>query len=286
VAYIHAIEYGGLLLICGIIHLLGAMAGWWRDVIREATFEGSHTRKVQESTRSAFVLFIVSEVVFFASLFWALFYSAITPSIYIGHQWPPVGIVTFDYLGIPLVNTILLLLSGVCVTYTHSSLIQGNAPKTIFGFCETLMYAVVFTIFQCNEYLTATFTIADGIYGSLFYLITGFHGFHVIIGTIFLFVCLCRTLLGHFTKTHHLGFEFAVWYWHFVDVVWIFVYVFIYVWSAEIGGEISARHSSTNGISTFICFQAILKFIFGTTSYNVFGELVYWMYFWMYFWAI
>jgi len=229
--YMHAYQYGGFILFGGIVHLLGAMAFWWRDVIREATFEGMHTRRVQAGTRLAFVLFIISEVMFFFGFFWAFFHCALSPAIAIGCRWFPMGIFPFHPLGIPLVNTVFLLLSGATITYTHACLVKGEWAKTFFGFFETLMYAVGFTILQCEEYLTAAFAISDGIFGSIFYMITGLHGFHVIIGTIFIFVCFIRFLKAHFTRTHHLGFEFSVWYWHFVDVVWLFVYLTLYCWT-------------------------------------------------------
>jgi cytochrome c oxidase subunit 3 len=231
VMYMHAYVYGGFFLMCGVFHLFCAMALWWRDVIREATFEGMHTKAVQSSTRLGFVFFIISEVMFFFGFFWAFFYSALAPSIAIGCAWPPMGITPFNPYGIPLVNTIFLLLSGATITYTHACLVKGKFTKTYFGFIETLMYAVGFTLLQCEEYLTATFAISDGIYGSVFYMITGLHGTHVIIGTLFIGVCFIRFLKSHFTRTHHLGFEFSAWYWHFVDVVWLFVYLSLYWWS-------------------------------------------------------
>jgi len=229
--YMHAFKNGGYILFGGMLHIFGVMFFWWRDVIRESTFEGMHTRKVQAGTRLAFVLFIVSEVMFFFGFFWAFFHSALAPAIAIGCTWPPIGITPFNPYGIPLVNTIFLLLSGATITYTHACLVNGNFSKTYFGFLETLMYAVGFTLLQCEEYLTATFAISDGIFGSVFYMITGLHGFHVIVGTLFIAVCLFRFLKSHFTRTHHLGFEFSAWYWHFVDGVWLFVYLTLYWWS-------------------------------------------------------
>jgi len=229
--YIHAYEDGGAILFGGLFHIIYFMALWWRDVIREATFEGMHTRRVQAGTRLGFGLFIVSEVMFFFGFFWAFFHSALAPAIAIGCRWPPIGIVPFDPYGIPLVNTIFLLSSGATITYTHIYLMEGDFEKTFFGFFETLIYAVAFTLLQCEEYLTATFAISDGIYGSVFYMITGLHGSHVIIGTIFIIVCFIRFLKSHFTRTHHLGFEFSLIYWHFVDVVWLFVYLTLYWWS-------------------------------------------------------
>jgi cytochrome c oxidase subunit 3 len=229
--YMHAYKLGGWLFLGGLFYVILILIFWWRDVIREATFEGMHTRRVQAGTRLGFVLFIVSEVMFFFGFFWAFFHSALAPSIAIGCLWPPMGITPFNPYSIPLVNTIFLLLSGATITYTHIYLIQGDSGKTLFGFCETLMYAVAFTLLQCDEYLTAPFAISDGIYGSVFYMITGLHGVHVIIGTLFIFVCFIRFLKSHFTRTHHLGLEFSIIYWHFVDGVWLFVYMSLYWWS-------------------------------------------------------
>jgi heme/copper-type cytochrome/quinol oxidase subunit 3 len=238
VMYMHAYKFGLFTLIYGIINVIVIMGLWWRDVIREATFEGMHTTRVQKGLRIGFVLFIVSEVMFFFGFFWAFFHSSLTPAIELGCTWPPEGIVPFDPLSTPLVNTLILLLSGATITYTHHALVTGNVLKTFIGFIETLIYAIAFTSLQCEEYIHAPFSISDGIYGSVFYLITGLHGFHVIIGTLFISVCFLRFLKGHFSREHHLGFEFAAWYWHFVDVVWLFVYIMIYWWGGyETGFE-------------------------------------------------
>jgi cytochrome c oxidase subunit 3 len=178
------------------------------------------------------MLFIVSEVMLFASFFWAYFHFAADPSVHIGCVWPPEGIEPLNPFGVPLLNTYILLFSGATVTYTHYSVISGNLPDTELGFMMTLFLAGLFTLFQLLEYKAATFTIADGVYGSTFYMITGLHGLHVIVGTIFLFVCFVRTIFRHFTRDHHLGLEFAIWYWHFVDVVWLFVFTGVYYWGS------------------------------------------------------
>jgi cytochrome c oxidase subunit 3 len=228
--FMHNYKYGGLTLFWGSFNLILIMSLWWRDVIREATFEGMHTKKVQAGLKLGFILFIVSEVMFFFGFFWAFFHSSLSPSIAIGCIWPPFAISPFDPMGTPLVNTCVLLLSGATITFTHHNLILSKKGKTLFGFYETIFYAFVFSILQFEEYLYAPFAISDGIYGSVFFMTTGLHGFHVIIGTIFIIVCLLRFRLRHFTKEHHLGFEFSAWYWHFVDVVWLFVYLVIYWW--------------------------------------------------------
>jgi len=231
--YMHSYIEGGFLLFIGILEVVLIMGLWWRDVIREATFFGKHTKKVQSGLKLGFILFIVSEVMFFFGFFWAFFHSALSPAISIGCIWPPEAIIPFDPMGTPLVNTCLLLLSGVTITYTHWSIIAGKYWYGWFGFFETLLLACLFTILQVKEYIEAPFSISDGIYGSVFYMVTGLHGFHVIIGTIFIFVCWMRHINFHFTRQHHLGFEFAAWYWHFVDVVWLFVYFTIYWWGGK-----------------------------------------------------
>jgi cytochrome c oxidase subunit 3 len=231
--YMHLYRGGLFLLLYGLLHVIIIMGLWWRDVIREATFQGKHTLKVQSGLRLGFILFIISEVMFFFGFFWAFFHSALSPAIEIGCIWPPQGVQPFNPLGTPLVNTLVLLLSGVTITYTHHGLIAANFQRTFIGFVETIFYGLIFTLLQIEEYVTAPFAISDGIYGSVFYLITGLHGFHVIIGTIFIGVCFLRYTKFHFTVEHHLGFEFSVWYWHFVDVVWLFLFVSIYWWGGN-----------------------------------------------------
>jgi cytochrome c oxidase subunit 3 len=201
-------------------------------MIREATYEGMHTVAVQTGLKLGFTLFIISEVMFFFGFFWAFFHSSLAPAIQIGSVWPPLGISPFNPLFVPFINTCVLLFSAFTITYAHHHLILGNEELALTGFCQTILLACSFTLLQYEEYRTAAFAISDGIYGSTFYSITGLHGFHVIIGTLFIFVCWIRYFLNHFTKTHHLGFLFSVWYWHFVDVVWLFVYIFIYWWGS------------------------------------------------------
>jgi cytochrome c oxidase subunit 3 len=232
VAYFHRYKFGGIFLIINIVYVIVLMTFWWRDVIREATYEGKHTLAVQRGLRIGVVLFIVSEIMFFFSFFWAFFHSSLSPSVEIGCIWPPSGITPLSMWGVPLLNTYLLLYSGVTITYTHHAITSGLYLSAIEGFVATLTLAVSFTCLQLMEYIEAPFTIADGIYGSTFFMMTGFHGLHVIVGTIFIFVCFVRCMLGHFTKEHHIGFEAAAWYWHFVDVVWAFLYIFVYVWGA------------------------------------------------------
>jgi len=237
VQYMNHIVGGIFSLFFGFVYLLGVLACWWRDVIREASFQGMHTREVQKSIRLGIVLFIVSEVFFFITFFWAFFHSSLVPVIQTDLMWPPVAFddMYLDWAGIPLLNTFLLLTSGLTITYAHASLIKGR--HTIFfnnGLLLTLFLAIVFLSFQFFEYLTTTFDISDGVYGSTFYMTTGFHGFHVIVGTIFIAVAFFRR--HQFTSKHHVGFEGAVWYWHFVDVVWLFLFLSVYWWATPVSG--------------------------------------------------
>ncbi|HSR72844.1 MAG TPA: cytochrome c oxidase subunit 3, partial [Kiloniellales bacterium] len=202
------------------------------DVVREATFEGHHTPIVQLGLRYGMVLFIASEVMFFAAFFWAFFDAALFPKEATGNQWPPVGIEPFDPLGVPFLNTLVLLLSGCTVTWAHHELREGNREGTVQGLIVTVLLGILFTSLQAYEYGHAAFSFTDGIYPSTFFMATGFHGFHVIIGTLFLMVCLFRAWRGHFKPDHHFGFEAAAWYWHFVDVVWLFLFSCVYLWGS------------------------------------------------------
>jgi heme/copper-type cytochrome/quinol oxidase subunit 3 len=202
---------------------------WWSDVIQES-FAGHHTARVVRGLRIGFVLFIISEIIFFFAFFWTFFYYALSPTIQIGCSWPPSGITPINPWGLPLCNTLFLLTSGLSVTYSHRGVLNNDFRTGRNGLKMTLRASYCFLIIQFFEYLIAPFSIADGIYGSIFFLLTGFHGFHVLIGTIYLRVCLHRHGLNQFTPSHHVGLETAIWYWHFVDVVWVFLYVFLYIW--------------------------------------------------------
>ena len=230
VLYFHGYSGGFESTVFGLFCVLLTMFIWWRDIVRESTFEGHHTNIVQLGLRYGMLLFIVSEVMFFFAFFWAFFASALAPVIEIGSIWPPKGIEVFNPIEIPLLNTLILLCSGATVTYAHHAITAGNKIEAVFGLILTVVLAIFFTALQGFEYVSANFTISDGIYGSTFFMATGFHGFHVLIGTIFLTVCLVRLSLNHFTIQHHFGFEAAAFYWHFVDVVWLFLYVAVYYW--------------------------------------------------------
>nr|YP_009003476.1 cytochrome c oxidase subunit III [Caecilia tentaculata]AGZ18883.1 cytochrome c oxidase subunit III [Caecilia tentaculata] len=212
--------------------LILTMCQWWRDIIREATFQGHHTTVVQKGLRYGMVLFIISEIFFFLGFFWAFYRASLAPTIELGECWPPTGIAPLDPFEVPLLNTAVLLASGVTVTWAHHTIMTNNRKEAIHALALTIALGLYFTALQAMEYLEAPFTISDGIYGSTFFVATGFHGLHVLIGSTFLIVCLTRQTLYHYTSKHHFGFEAAAWYWHFVDVVWLFLYVSIYWWGS------------------------------------------------------
>jgi len=226
----HGFYLSSYLVFIALFNLIFSMSFWFRDVISEGTYLGNHTYAVQRGLNLGVGLFIVSEALFFLAIFWAFFHSSLSPNIEIGSQWPPMGISGINPFELPLLNTIILLSSGVTITYAHHSLIQGNRSGALYGSIFTVLLAIVFTIFQGVEYSVSSFTISDGIYASCFYFGTGFHGFHVIIGTVFLAVGLWRLVAYHFTDHHHLGLESGILYWHFVDVVWLFLFISIYYW--------------------------------------------------------
>ena len=230
VLYMHNYIGGGNLLCTGIFIILYVMYTWWRDIVREATFEEQHTFSVQRGMRLGMILFIVSEIMFFFAFFWAFFHSSFSPAFNIGGTWPPVAITVIPTFGIPLTNTFLLLSSGATVTWSHHAILVRAKKQALFSLILTLVLASLFTTLQVVEYLDSPFTISDSVFGSCFFMTTGFHGFHVFIGTIFIFVSFLRIVFNHFTSTHHFGFEAAAWYWHFVDVVWLFLFVVVYWW--------------------------------------------------------
>lgn len=224
--------YGYLWFILSLISVIGSMGFWFRDVISEGTYEGYHTVLVQKGLNMGMILFVISEVFFFISVFWAYFHSALSPTVELGGEWPPKGIMAINPWELPLLNTVILLSSGGTVTYAHHSLVYGNRKGAIIGMILTVVLAVIFTGLQALEYNQSTFTISDGVYGSCFYFGTGFHGIHVIVGTLFLIVGLLRIWNYQLTDRHHLGLESGILYWHFVDVVWLFLFISIYWWGS------------------------------------------------------
>ena len=235
----------------GLAIVIFTMFGWWRDVIKEAQ-EGYETPVVQLHLRYGMILFIASEVMFFVAWFWAYFDAALYPddavtyarTAVLGGQWPPIpsadtGVSglgdfqhTFNPWGLPLVNTLILLLSGTTVTWAHHAIIEGNKRDAVRGLLLTVILGICFTGIQAFEYFHAPFGFRDNIYSSTFFMATGFHGFHVMVGTTFLLVCLFRAMKGQFKPNQHFGFEAAAWYWHFVDVVWLFLFFCIYWWGS------------------------------------------------------
>jgi cytochrome c oxidase subunit III len=245
--WLHDAIWGKYLFGAGVIGILFTFVSWWMDVVKEAE-GGDHTPVVQLHHRYGMILFIASEVMFFVAWFWAYFHFGVFPEGYeavataTGGEWPPKGVEPLDPFHLPLMNTLILLLSGTTVTWAHHALIEGDRKGLIRGLWCTVLLGALFSAVQAYEYSHATFRFAtaDGgnVYSSTFYMATGFHGFHVLVGTIFLAVCLIRTYKGHFKPNHHFGFEAAAWYWHFVDVVWLFLFIAIYIWGSDFGAAV------------------------------------------------
>ncbi len=232
--------WGSYAFVIGLLGVLYSMFAWWKDVIHEGE-TGDHTEVVQIGLRYGMILFIASEVMFFVAWFWAYFNAALYPVVdvpsgdvfdVLGQEamWPPKGIETFDPFHLPLMNTLILLLSGTTVTWAHHALVEGDREGAKKALWLTVALGAIFSVVQGYEYSHAAFGFSENIYGATFYMATGFHGFHVLVGTIFLAVCLGRIYKGHFKPDHHFGFEAAAWYWHFVDIVWLFLFLCVYIW--------------------------------------------------------
>jgi cytochrome c oxidase subunit III len=240
IGWMHKAGWGMPAFLAGLAAVSAMFFLWWKDVVHEAN-TGDHTPVVQLHHRYGMILFIASEVMFFVAWFWAYFNAALYPSVHEGIDgvWPPQGIELLDPFVFPLLNTLILLLSGTSVTWAHHALIHDDRKGLKNGLWVTIGLGLIFTCVQAYEYHHAEYGMADSIYGAAFYMATGFHGFHVIVGTIFLMVCLARTYKGDFTSRHHFGFEAAAWYWHFVDVVWLFLFIAIYVWGSNFGAAVA-----------------------------------------------
>lgn len=213
-----------------ILTLILSSYQWWRDVSREASFQGNHTIYVLQGLKLGIILFILSEIFFFISFFWAFFHRSLSPNIEIGRQWPPKNIIPFNPFEIPLLNSTILISSGISVTWTHHAIMNGDYNSCLLSLKITVMLGVLFTLFQIFEYYQAQFSITDRIFGSTFFLTTGFHGIHVLIGSLFLSISYFRIKNNLISTSHFFGFEASAWYWHFVDVVWLFLFTFIYWW--------------------------------------------------------
>jgi len=227
------------MFLVGLLIILYTMFSWWSDTIKEGR-EGHHTRVVSLHLRYGMIMFIASELMFFVAWFWAFFDASLFPgdpaqvsrAEFTGGTWPPHGVEVLDPWHLPLYNTIILLLSGTTVTWAHHALLENDRKGLVTGLAVTVALGLLFSFVQAYEYMHAPFSFSNSIYGATFFMATGFHGFHVIVGTIFLAVCLLRAMAGQFTPKQHFGFEAAAWYWHFVDVVWLFLFAFVYVWAS------------------------------------------------------
>ena len=227
----HAYVGGFAIFVWGGFNTVMVAALWFRDIVREATFGGHHTRPVQQGLRMGFALFILSEVMFFVSFFWAYLWAALNPAIELGGVWPPTGVVPIHHSGMPAFGTHVLLTSGFALTWSHYALMSGRLRLAFATLAYTCALGVLFLGCQLDEFTNGcTYGISDSVYGAAFFLTTGFHGTHVLVGTAFLLVCLARLRAGHFTPTRHLGLVSAIWYWHFVDVVWLGLYLLVYIW--------------------------------------------------------
>lgn len=219
------------IIFISILIITATIIQWWRDICREASFQGNHTLNVLINIKWGIALFIISEIFFFLSFFWAFFHRRLSPNIEIGSQWPPTAIYPFNPFRIPLLNTTILLSSGISITWSHHRILINNYLEAKNSLILTITLGILFTFLQGWEYLEASFRISDSIFGSIFFISTGFHGLHVIIGSTFLIISLLRLTRRHYSNKHHFGFEAAAWYWHFVDVVWLFLYTFVYWWT-------------------------------------------------------
>ncbi len=254
VMFMHDAEIAGTKIglfgpILGVLAILAVMFFWWKDVIHESVVEKAHTEIASIGFRYGMLLFIASEVMFFVAFFWAFFDASLFAGEvqqylrveYTQGIWPPPQITIIEPFDLPFMMTMILLLSGTTVTWAHHAILEGKQQEMAKALGITVLLGVIFLGFQVYEYQHAAFGFTEGIYPSAFYMATGFHGFHVLVGTIFLAVCWLRAIQGHFTKERHFGFEAAAWYWHFVDVVWLFLFIAIYWWGNKIGmGDASA----------------------------------------------
>jgi cytochrome c oxidase subunit 3 len=227
-------DSGPWMFLIGFAAVLYTMYGWWAETVKENK-AGDHTPVVRIGLRYGLILFIMSEVMFFSAWFWTFFKHAMYPmgemSPLQDGVWPHAGSETFDPWPLPLINTLILLCSGCAATWAHHALVhEENRQDMKWGLIIAIALGALFTVFQAYEYGHAAFGFSGNIYGATFFMATGFHGFHVLVGTIFLFVCLMRVYAGHFTAANHVGFEAAAWYWHFVDVVWLFLFAAVYIW--------------------------------------------------------
>nr|YP_010849311.1 cytochrome c oxidase subunit III [Krisna quadrimaculosus]WGG89451.1 cytochrome c oxidase subunit 3 [Krisna quadrimaculosus] len=218
------------LMMIGTMMTITCVIQWWRDITRESTFQGNHTKKIMMMMKTGMILFITSEIFFFISFFWSFFHSSLSPNMEMGMNWPPEGIKPLNPMSVPMLNTMILLSSGMSITWAHNSMLMNKINMTKQSMLITMILGVYFTIIQMMEYYETSFSMADSIYGSTFFMMTGFHGIHVMIGTVFIIISFIRIMKMHMSKYHNIGFELSAWYWHFVDLVWLFLYISVYWW--------------------------------------------------------
>lgn len=228
--FMHRVEFGGYILLIGLFLLLLSGIFWFGEIIDEATFNGLHTKIVKNGLKCGFLLFIVSEIMLFSGFFWAFFHSALCVAGELGFIWPPEIIQPISVIDYPLLNTGLLITSGFAVTWAHRGVALGSMKESIDGFIITILLGIIFVMLQGFEYYESAFNITDNVYSCTFYMLTGLHGLHVIVGVTFLFISLLRLFSNHYIINHYIGFIFAIWYWHFVDIVWILLFLTLYGW--------------------------------------------------------
>nr|YP_009127089.1 cytochrome c oxidase subunit III [Acerella muscorum]AHL42970.1 cytochrome c oxidase subunit III [Acerella muscorum] len=221
-----------MILMVGFMGMLMILMQWWRDVSRESKIQGLHSKLIIKGMKMGMIMFIISEILFFMSFFWSFFHFSLVPNIELGSSWPPFNIKIFNFIEMPLLNTLILVSSGLTLTWSHKSLISNNYLMMMNSLMLTIMLGLYFTLLQVIEYKESSYSMFDSSFGSSFFMATGFHGIHVMMGSVFLLIMLFRMMKNSFSFYHHFGFEAASWYWHFVDVVWLFLYLVIYWWNS------------------------------------------------------
>lgn len=230
IMYINRYNYGGTILIISLLALFINLDYWNSEILEESTIRGEHTERVQEGLKKGFILFVISEICIFLTLFYSFFYSSIIPDISLGSIWPPIGITTIDFKSIPLLNTALLFFSGITITVAQYRIKEGNEKESILYMQYTILLGIIFVFLQYIEYKYSLYSLTDSIYGNIFFSLTGFHGIHVIMGIIFIYIAYKRLL--DISISHHLNFVFSSIYYHFVDIVWLFLYALLYIWGS------------------------------------------------------
>ena len=217
-------------LILAVSVVISTIFLWTRDIVIEGTYLGGHTIAVKRGLNIGFLIFVGTEIMIFIALFWGYFHSAMSPSIEIGCQWPPVGITSIKPTELPLLNTIILLSSGATVTWAHESVLSKNRNNALLGLFITTLLIIIFVLCQICECNSATFNITDSVYGSIFYATTGLHFIHMIMLSLMLAICTGRMYVYHFTATHHVNLETTILYLHVLDIIWLFIYIVFYWW--------------------------------------------------------